>query len=80
MLQMDDYFTITWTYNEPYRLGYVGLCMEREVLEWWKANRHRYTTWKEVKDAIREYYGNYYKPERAFKKISDLKLTNTVQK
>ena len=39
-----------------------------------------YTTWEEVKDAIREYCGNHYKPDGAFKQISDLKQTGSVQK
>ena len=33
-----------------------------------------------MKDAIREYYGEYYKPDRAFNKLSDHKETGTVQK
>ena len=36
--------------------------------------------WKEVKDAIKEYIGNHYKPDRAFHEISDLRQTGTVQK
>ena len=36
--------------------------------------------WEEVKDAIRVYYGNDYKPDRAFNKLNDLKQTGTVQK
>ena len=77
---MEDYFTITQSHNEQQQLGYVGLCTEGEALEWWKANRHRYTTWKEVKDAIREYYGDHYKPDRASNEISNLKQIGTVQK
>ena len=68
------------TSNKQQCLAYLGLCMEGDALEWWKANMHRYTTLEEVKDASREYYGNYNKLERAFNKISNLKQTDTVQK
>ena len=78
ILQMDDYFTITQTLNEVQRLAYVGLCTEGDVLEWWKSNNDRFNAWREVKTAIREYYGDYYKPDRAFNEISDLKQIGTV--
>ena len=77
---MDDYFTITQTCNEVQRLAYVGLCTEGDASEWCKSDQHRFYAWGEVKDAIREYYGNHYKPDRAFNEISDLKETGTVQK
>ena len=77
---MDDYFTIVQTRNVQQRLAYVSLCMEGDALEWWKANRHGYTTWEEVKDVIREYYGNHYKPDWDFDEFRDLKQTGTVQK
>ena len=77
---MDDYFTITQTRNEVQRLAYVGLCTEGDALEWWKSNKQRFNAWREVTAAIREYYGDHYKPDRAFNKISDLKQTGTVQK
>ena len=35
---------------------------------------------RSVKNAIREYYGDHYKLDRAFNKISDLNQTGTVQK
>ena len=44
ILQMDDYFTLTQTRNKQQLLAYVGLCIESEGLELWKANWHRYTT------------------------------------
>ena len=44
------------------------------------ANRRRYTTYQDVKDAIREYYGSHYKPDGAFGKISNHKDIGTVQK
>ena len=80
MLQMDNYFTITQTRNKQQWLACVALCTESEALEWWKVNRHRYVTCEEVKDAIRDYYGDHYKPDRAFNKIRDLKQTGIVQK
>ena len=49
-------------------------------MEWRKSNKHKFNGWEEVKDAIREYNGNHYKPDRAFNEISDLKQTGTVQK
>ena len=49
-------------------------------MEWWKSNTHRFNAWEEVKDAIRKYYGNHYKPDKAFNEINDLKQTSTVQK
>ena len=49
-------------------------------MEWWKSNSHRFHAWEEVKDDVREYYGDHYKPDRAFNEISDLKQTDTVQK
>ena len=70
---MDDYFTITQTSNEVQRLAYVGLCAEGDALEWWKSNKHRFNTWIEVTAAVREYYGDHCKPDRAFSEISDLK-------
>ena len=79
ILQVDDYFTITQTRNKVQRLAYFGLCTEGDVLEWWKSNMHRFNPWREVMAAIREYYGDHYKPDRAFNEISDLKQIGTVQ-
>ena len=80
ILQMDNYYTITQIRNKVQRLAYIGLCTEGDALEWWKSNKHRFNAWEEVKEAIREYCGNHYKPGRAFNEISDLKQTGTVQK
>ena len=80
ILQMDDYFTITQIRNEVQRLVYVGLCTEEDALEWWKSNKHRFNACSKVMAAIREYYGDHYKPDRAFNTISDLKQTDNVQK
>ena len=51
---MDNYSTITQTYKKLQRLASVDRYMEGEALECWKANTHRYNTWEEVKDTIRE--------------------------
>ena len=80
ILHINDYFTMTQTRNKVQRLGYIGLCTEGDALEWWKYNRHRFNAWREVTDGITEYYGNHYKPDRAFNEISDLTQTDTVQK
>ena len=77
---MDDYCTITQTRNEVQRLAYVALYTEGDALERWKSNKHRFNAWREVTNAIREYYGDHYKPDRAFNEISDLKQTGPVQK
>ena len=77
---MDDCFTITQIRNEVQRLANVGLCTEGDALECWKSNKHRFNAWREVMAAIREYYSDHYKPDRAFNEISDLKQTGTVQK
>ena len=49
-------------------------------MEWWKSNKHRFNTWEEVREGVREYYSDHYKPDRAFNKISDFRKTVTVQK
>ena len=77
---MDDYFTITRIRNERQRLAFVGLSTEGEALEWWKANRHRYNNWEEVKEAIRGYYGDHYRGDKAYNDIVALRQTGTVQK
>ena len=38
MHQVDNYGTIVQTYNQMQYLIYVRLCMEGDILEWWKAN------------------------------------------
>ena len=80
IIQIVDYFTSTQTRNEVQRLAYVGLCTEGDALEWWKSDKHRFNAWRELTTAIRKYYGDHDKPERAFNEISDLKQTGTVQK
>ena len=49
-------------------------------MEWWKSIKYRINPREEIKDAIMEYYGNCYKPDRDFNEISDFKQTSTVQK
>ena len=36
--------------------------------------------WEEVKDAIRECYGDHYKPNRALNKITDFKQRGSVKR
>ena len=48
-------------------------------MEWWKSNKHRFNSWKEVKDAIRKYYGEHYKLDKAINELGDLKQIGTVQ-
>src|SRR5437868_14271315 len=80
LLQMDDYFTITRTRNERQRLAFVGLSTEGDPLEWWKANRHRHDNWQDVKKAIRVYYGDHYRSDKAYNEIVALRQRGTVQK
>ena len=80
VLQINDYFTITEACDDKQPLACIGLHSNGEALEWWLANRHKYTTWVEVKDPMRKYYVNNYVLERSFNKIGDLKPTGTVEK
>ena len=80
ILHVDDNFIIKQTHNEVQRLAHIGLSLEEDTLEWWQSNKYRFNAWKEVKNAIREHYSNYYKLDRALNKISDLLQTGTVQK
>jgi len=77
---MDDYFIITRIRNEQQKLAYIGLCTEGKALEWWKANRHRYQEWSEVKEILRGYYGDHYQADKAYNDIVALKQTGSVQK
>ena len=76
---MDDYFIIMQTHNKVQQLACVGLYTEGDALECWKCEKHRFNIWEEVQDTSREYYGNYYKSDRAFPEISDLKQPGTIQ-
>ena len=80
MHQIDNYFMIIQTRNEVQQLAYIGLYIEEDGLKWWKSNKHRFNAREEFKDAISKYYGDYYKPNRAFNEINDLKQTGAVQK
>ena len=75
---MDNNFTITQICNEVQQLAHIGLCVEEDVLELWKVNKHRVNTWQKVQDAIREYYSDRCKPDRAFNEISNLKQSGTM--
>ena len=52
LLQVTADFIITGTRNERQRLAFVGLCMERKALNWWKANKDKYASWAEVQAGI----------------------------
>ena len=75
-----NYFNIIETRNGQQRLAYVGICIEDKALELLKANKYRYATCKQVKNAIREYYSDDCTPDWAFSEISDLWQIGTVQK
>ena len=77
---MHHCFTNTQIWNEVQQLAYIDLCIKGDALQWWKSNKYRFNAWEAVKVVIIEYYGDYYKLDRAFNKISDLKQTGTVQK
>ena len=79
-LHIDVCFTITQTWNNVQGLADIGVYTEVDVLEQWKSRKNRFNACGEIKDAIREYYGGYYKPDRAINEISDLNQTGTVQK
>ena len=70
---MYDYFTSRQTWKKEQCVAYIGQCIEGDTLEYWKFTKHRFSLWEEVKDSIRENYGNHYKLDRAFNEISDLK-------
>ena len=44
LLQVTAYFSITGTRNERQRLAFVGLCMEGQALDWWKATEDKYAS------------------------------------
>ena len=69
---MNDYVNIRQPCNAQQQLAHINLCTESEALEWWKANRHRYAAWEEVKNTIREYYCGHYKLDRAVNDTSEL--------
>ena len=79
LLQVTAYFTITGTRNERQRLAFVGLCMEGKALDWWKANKDKYSTWAEVQTGIEFYYGDHYRADSAHLEVHELRQTSTVQ-
>ena len=44
LLQLTDYFTITGIRNERQKLAFVGLCMAGKAVDWWKANKDKYSS------------------------------------
>ena len=79
LLQVTTYITITGTRNERQRLAFVGLCMEGKALDWWKANKDKYTCWAEVQTGIELYCGDHYHADRACLEIHKLRQTGAVQ-
>ena len=79
LLQVTAYFTITGTRNERQRLAFVGLCRDGTALDWWKANKHKYSSWAEVQTDIELYYGDHYRADRVQLEIRDLRQTGPVQ-
>ena len=44
ILQLDQYFIIYGIRNEKQNILFVGLCMDRNVLHYWKENKNKYET------------------------------------
>ena len=78
LLPVTAYFTITGTRNERQRLAFIGLCMQGKALDWWKANKNKYSTWAEVQTGIQLYYGDHYQADRAHLEINELRETDQV--
>ena len=57
LLQVTGYFTITGTRNAHQRLAFVALYMEGKALDWWKADKDKYSSFAEVQTGIGLYYG-----------------------
>ena len=79
LLQVSGYCPITGTRNERQRLAFVGLCMEGTVLDWWKANKDKYSSWAEVQTGIGLSYVEHYHPDRVHLEIHELRETGTLQ-
>jgi len=58
VLQLEEYFIITSVRNERQKMAFIGLCLEGEALDWWKANKNKYETWQEARDGMALYYGD----------------------
>ena len=76
LLQLSDYFTITGIRNKRQKLAFVGLYMEGKALDWWKADKDKYSSWAEVHTGIEQYYGDHYRADRAHLKIHELRQTD----
>ena len=79
LLQGTAYFTITGTRNERQRLAFVCLCMEGQALDWWKANKDKYSFWGEVQTVIELYCRDHYRTDRVHLKMHELRQTGSVQ-
>ena len=66
-------------FNKQQQLAYIGRCTEGEDLNWLNVNKDRYNDLEEVKDTIRKYNSNHYKPNRAFNEMRNLRETSIVQ-
>ena len=77
--QMQAYFTMTCTSNERQRIAQVGLCVGGEVLTWWEKAQFEYTTWQAMANAMRHDYGDHYAKDNAYREITNLRMTGTVQ-
>ena len=53
--------------------------MEGNALDWWKANKDKYSSWAEVQTGIELYYGDHYRTDRAHLEIHELRQTGPVQ-
>ena len=53
--------------------------MEGKALDWWKANKDKYSSWAEVQTGIQLYYGDHYRADRAHLEIHELRQTGPVQ-
>ena len=53
--------------------------MEGKALDWWKANKDKYSSWAEVQTRIGLYYGDHYCADRAHLEIHELRQTGPVQ-
>ena len=79
LLHVTAYFTITGRRNERQRVAFVGLCMEGKALDWWNANKDKYSSCAEVQTGIELYYGAHYRTDRVHLEIRQLRQTGPGQ-
>ena len=53
--------------------------MEGKALDWWKANKDKYSSWAEVHTGIEVYHGDHSCADRAHLRIHELRQTGPVQ-